>query len=100
MFEAYVAAASAGYQRPRVGLIGSLARRVATRPASNPTPAIAVEDYHFTPADLAAGARPPGISAFMRVKNGADFIEAAIRSHIDYFDEIAVASSTVYFEHD
>ena len=32
--------------------------------------------------------RPAGISAFLRVKNGADYVEPAIRSHIRYFDEI------------
>ena len=32
--------------------------------------------------------RPAGISAFLRVKNGADFVETAIRSHIRQFDEI------------
>ena len=100
MFDAQDAAAGGGYKRPRVGLKSPRANWVPTHPASNPPAIIAVEDYHFTPADLAAAARPLGICAFMRVKNGADFGEAAIRSHIDYFDEIAVASSTVYFEHD
>ena len=33
-------------------------------------------------------ARPAGISAFLRVKNGADYIEPTIRSHIRHFDEI------------
>ena len=32
--------------------------------------------------------RPAGISAFLRVKNGADYVEPAIRSHICHFDEI------------
>ncbi len=32
--------------------------------------------------------RPEGISAFMRIKNGEDFLEAAIDSHIEFFDEI------------
>jgi hypothetical protein len=50
----------------------------------------AVDGYRFAPADLAVGARLPGISAFMRVKNGADFIEAAIRSHLPHVDEIVV----------
>ena len=47
-----------------------------------------VENYRFTPDDLRADARPPGISAFMRIRNGADFLEAAISSHIDHVDEI------------
>lgn len=32
--------------------------------------------------------RTPGISAFLRVRNGERFLELAIRSHIDFFDEI------------
>ncbi|MCC9643733.1 glycosyl transferase [Rhodopirellula sp. JC740] len=32
--------------------------------------------------------RLPGISAFMRIRNGEAFLEATIRSHIDCFDEI------------
>jgi glycosyltransferase involved in cell wall biosynthesis len=52
--------------------------------------ATAVETYRFTPEDLAPDRRPAGISAFMRVKNGADFIEATVRSHLPYLDEIVV----------
>src|SRR5690606_30433863 len=37
---------------------------------------------------LKIGERKPGISAFMRIRNGADFLEATIRSHISHFDEI------------
>jgi len=47
-----------------------------------------VQGYRFTPEALAIDARTPGISAFMRIRNGADFLEATIRSHIDHFDEI------------
>ena len=47
-----------------------------------------VTDYRFTPADLAVGARQQGVSAFMRVRDGAFSVEAAIRSHIALFDEI------------
>lgn len=47
-----------------------------------------VETYRFRPADLVPSRRAAGISAFIRTRNGADFIEAAIRSHIDHFDEI------------
>lgn len=47
-----------------------------------------VSGYSFRPADLRADARRPGIGAFMRIRNGADFLERAIRSHIDIFDEI------------
>ena len=37
---------------------------------------------------IGAPSRPTGISAFLRVKNGADYIEPAIRSHINHFDEV------------
>ncbi|MEO3385199.1 hypothetical protein [Mesorhizobium sp. CAU 1741] len=47
-----------------------------------------VTGYVFEPGDLRAGERPPGVSAFMRIRNGADFLEATIRTHIDAFDEI------------
>ena len=47
-----------------------------------------IETYRFTPDDLRPDARTPGISAFMRIKNGADFLEATIRSHINHVDEI------------
>lgn len=43
--------------------------------------------YQFSPEQLASP-RLPGISAFMRIKNGADFLEVTIRSHLPYFDEI------------
>jgi len=45
-------------------------------------------DYRFDRADLRADQRERGISAFMRIRNGADFLELTIRSHIDHFDEI------------
>ena len=32
--------------------------------------------------------RTPGISAILRVKNGEDFLDAAIETHINYYDEI------------
>lgn len=51
-------------------------------------PSTEVSGYSFTPDDLHIGGRYPGISAFMRVRNGAAFVEAAIRSHIRHFDEI------------
>lgn len=47
-----------------------------------------VESYRFSPADLDVGSRRPGISAFMRIRDGAYSLEAAIRSHIDHFDEV------------
>lgn len=46
-----------------------------------------IESYQFRPEQLAS-ARPAGISAFIRTRNGADFIEPVIRSHIGFFDEI------------
>src|SRR5690606_2481883 len=45
-------------------------------------------EFRFRPEDLKIGERKPGISAFMRIRNGADFLEATIRSHISHFDEI------------
>jgi hypothetical protein len=47
-----------------------------------------LQGYRFTPMDLAVAARRPGLSAFMRIRNGAEFLEAAVRSHLPYFDEI------------
>ncbi|MBF9060323.1 glycosyl transferase [Rhodobacterales bacterium HKCCSP123] len=47
-----------------------------------------IETYDFHPGRLAPGDRLPGVSAFMRIRNGADFLEATIRTHIDLFDEI------------
>ncbi|PWK59640.1 glycosyltransferase family 2 protein [Roseicyclus mahoneyensis] len=47
-----------------------------------------IETYSFSPALLAPAERLPGVSAFMRIRNGADFLEATIRSHIDAYDEI------------
>ncbi len=45
------------------------------------------ERFTFDPSMLDRP-RPAGISAFMRIKNGEDFLEAAIESHIEFFDEI------------
>jgi hypothetical protein len=47
-----------------------------------------VAGHVFTPADLNVAGRRPGISAFMRIRDGAAFLEATIRSHIAHFDEI------------
>ncbi len=47
-----------------------------------------VSGYRFQQADLRVADRLPGISAFMRIRNGADFLELTIRSHLHYFDEI------------
>lgn len=49
-----------------------------------------VSGYSFRPADLKISERKPGISAFMRTRNGADFLEATIRSHVRFYDEIVV----------
>lgn len=48
----------------------------------------AIENFSFRPSDLRVDARSPGISAFMRIRDGAFSLEAAIRSHIHHFDEI------------
>ncbi len=47
-----------------------------------------VDHYRFDASDLRVGQRRPGISAFMRIRDGAFSAEAAIRSHIDHYDEI------------
>lgn len=47
-----------------------------------------IDTYDFRPGQLAPGDRLPGVSAFMRIRNGADFLEATIRTHVDLFDEI------------
>ena len=47
-----------------------------------------ISDRSFNPGDLRIEEREPGISAFMRIRNGEDFLEVAIRSHIDFLDEI------------
>jgi hypothetical protein len=52
------------------------------------SPAEAVETYRFRPNDLAVAGRRAGISAFMRIRNGAEFLDATIRSHIPYVDEL------------
>jgi len=52
-----------------------------------------VSGYTFRAADLKAGQRRPGIGAFMRIRNGADFLERTILSHIGFFDEIVAVHS-------
>lgn len=47
-----------------------------------------VSGYSFQPRDLSVDRRIPGISIFMRVRNGAEFLEAAIRSLAGAVDEI------------
>lgn len=47
-----------------------------------------VETYRFKPDDLRVADRLPGVSAFLRTRNGAFALEQTIRSHIDCFDEI------------
>lgn len=46
-----------------------------------------MQQFQFHPRQLAEPRRF-GISAVMRIKNGAEFLEATIRSHLAYFDEI------------
>jgi glycosyltransferase involved in cell wall biosynthesis len=43
--------------------------------------------FRFDRSGLAL-ARQPGISAIMRIKNGAEFLRLSIESHLRYFDEI------------
>lgn len=48
----------------------------------------AVSGYRFQVSDLRVEDRRPGVSAFMRIRNGADWLEVSIRSHMPFFDEI------------
>lgn len=59
-------------------------------PVLNRSPSQLAEAYRFRPSDLMRAPRPPGISAFIRTRDGGAFLEAVIRSHIDHFDEIVV----------
>ena len=45
------------------------------------------DQFKFNPASLSAP-RPPGISAYMRVKNEERFVRLAIESHLPFYDEI------------
>jgi hypothetical protein len=47
-----------------------------------------IDTFRFSPDMLTPAARLPGVSAFMRIRNGADFLEATIRSHAGVYDEI------------
>ena len=47
-----------------------------------------IESFQFSPDMLAPADRLPGVSAFMRIRNGADFLEASIRTHFAFYDEI------------
>ncbi|MEY3458426.1 MAG: hypothetical protein RL215_1583 [Planctomycetota bacterium] len=47
-----------------------------------------IAGYRFRTEDLRVNSRKPGISAFMRIKNGAEWLELSIRSHLRFFDEI------------
>jgi len=47
-----------------------------------------IDTYRFTPDHLHVADRLPGVSAFMRIRNGAFALEQTIRSHIDCFDEV------------
>ena len=53
-----------------------------------------VSGYCFHPQDLRVRDRQPGVSAFTRTKNGEDFIELTIRSHIPFFDEIVAVHNS------
>lgn len=44
----------------------------------------------FRLEDLRANSRKPGISAFMRVRNGEDFLAETVRSHLPFYDEIVI----------
>lgn len=49
-----------------------------------------VSQYRFKPADLEIRHRKPGISAFVRVRNGEAFLAEAVCSHLPFFDEVVI----------
>ena len=49
-----------------------------------------VEDYSFKVQDLNLEKRKKGLSMFIRTRNGEDFLEEAIESHIEFLDELVV----------
>ena len=49
-----------------------------------------VTQYRFKTADLQVQRRTPGISAFVRVRNGETFLAEAVCSHLPFFDEIVI----------
>lgn len=49
-----------------------------------------ISEYQFKISDLNVAQRKPGISAFVRVKNGEDFLRQTVVSHIAFFDEIII----------
>ncbi len=49
-----------------------------------------VNQYRFKPADLEVRQRRPGVSGFVRVRNGETFLAEAVCSHLPYFDEIVI----------
>ena len=59
-----------------------------TRPSSLGLSNAYASGYSFERRDLCVDDRRPGISAFMRIRNGAEFLATTIHSHIEYFDEI------------
>ncbi len=50
-------------------------------------PSNSFAEFQFDPTALAAP-RKPGISAYMRIKNGGEFLRLAIVSHLQFYDEI------------
>lgn len=49
-----------------------------------------VRQHRFKPADLAVRQRRPGVSAFVRVRNGETFLAESVCSHLPFFDEIVI----------
>jgi glycosyltransferase involved in cell wall biosynthesis len=49
-----------------------------------------VKHYRFNPVDLAVRQRRPGISAFVRVRNGETFLAESVCSHLPFFDEVVI----------
>ncbi|MCH2139099.1 MAG: hypothetical protein MK074_08625 [Phycisphaerales bacterium] len=49
-----------------------------------------IENERFSPAALRVDDRRAGIAAFMRVRNGGQFLDAVVRSHVPFYDEIVI----------
>lgn len=52
-----------------------------------------LQEYNIDKNAFEFSHRKPGISLFARLKNGADFLEKAIESHLPYVDEIVLVDN-------
>jgi hypothetical protein len=72
-------------------IIGKVARSTRFDSADDPLHQFSTmpdqSSFQFQPSDLDK-ARRPGLSGFMRIRNGEDWLALSIESHLPYFDEI------------